>query len=1052
MKKLILSLFVFLTVAGAAMAQNRTITGTVTAKEDGKPLPGVSVRIKGASGGISTNANGKYSLVVPSGGIALEFSFIGYFPQAVAIGSSDVINASLASNAKELGEVVVVAYGTQKKTSFTGSASTISSEMLTKAPVTDFTKALEGTSPGLQVTNGGGQPGSNATIRIRGFGSVNASSNPLIVLDGAAYDGDLSSIATNDIESVTLLKDATATSLYGARGANGVVVVTTKRGKIGAPKLSLSLRGGLVNRSMKDYKRIDNEKDYYELTWEAYRNQLQNVGGQSAVLAGQNASKNLVAQLGGYNSFNVPNANLVDPVTGKLNPNAQLRYHDDWNDAIIQTGVRQDYNLNVSGATDKSDYYVSLGYLDDKGILKYTRYKRYNGRVNVNANATDWLKAGLNISGAYAKQNASSSNNSTATVNPFYTNRLLAPIYPVYVRDQNNNFVEDPKVGGNQLDYGGKSKDGVSMGNRPFAGQSNSLGTLSLDRNYSDVVTGNGVAFLEARFLKDFTIRTNINAQYNNQYSTFYNNTFYGQFGPPTYGAGSKNSDNTFSYTFNQLLNYTKTFGKNHIDVLAGHENYSWTNKVLYASRQTFPVPYIDDLDIASVAGGSGSYTNVSKIESYLSRVNYDYDNKYFLSGSFRRDGSSRFYKDSRWGNFWSLGGAWRVSQEDFLKDSNWLNELKAKFSYGEQGNEALIGRDGNPLYYGWQGLYDLSVSNGTSNGGTVSTLENRTLQWEKSKNLNAGIEFGLFDNRLTGSFDYFDRKSDNLLFQTPYPSSTGITYRFENIGAMKNYGFELNLGGDIIRSTDFKWNAQLNLTRLRNKITKLPTGQDKIISGNKQLMVGKSIYEFFLVESAGVDAKNGDELYYKNDANGNRVTTNNYNDAVNNNGRVYAGSSIPDLYGGLTNNFSYKGFDFSFLVSFGLGGKYYDGTYAVLMSPGNFGQTWSTDMLDRWTPSNPNASLPRLETGNVNIGRASTRFLTNASYLNIKNAVFGYNIPKSTVTSLGISALRVYVSGDNLGLFSKRQGMDPQSVFGGTSGYTYVPVRTVSFGLNVTF
>ena len=952
---------------------------------------------------------------------------------------------------KQLEEVIVVAYGKQKKSSFTGSVSTIPDSLLSKTPVTDFTKALEGLAPGVMVTNGTGQPGSSADIRIRGFGSINASNKPLIVLDGAPYDGDLSSISISDIESVTFLKDANAASLYGSRSANGVVVVTTKHGSNASPKLSFSFKTGLVNSSISDYNRIEDEKTYYELIWEGYRNLLKTVLGYSNASAGALASTNLVTLLG-YNTYSAANASLVDPVTGKLNPSAQLKYHDNWQDETMQTGIRQDYNFNTSGTSEKSDYYLSMGYVDDKGILKSTGYKRYNARLNFNTQSTDWFKTGLNISGAYADQNRPFVENSTSIANPFYTTRMVAPIYPVYVRDVNNNRIEDPNTGGFLLDYG-DATDGFSMGTRPYAAKSSSLGSLLLDKHNYKTITGNAVGYIEAKFLKNFTFRTNITGLYNNQYRTLYNNSLYGPFGPPTYGRGTKDSYNTFSYILNELLTWKRDFGKHSIDVLAGHENYNFNQKVLTATRQSFSVPNIDDLNGASIAGNSGSYTNSLKIESYLSRINYSYNEKYFAYGSFRTDGTSRFYKDVRWGKFWSGGLAWRITQEDFMKGMDWLNELKAKISYGQQGNESLLSSNGTPLYYGWQGLYNLSVSNGPNNAATVNALENKQLQWERSKNLNAGVDFQLFKNRISGSIEYFERKSDNLLFQTPYAFSTGVGFRFENVGAMKNYGAELDLNGQVIRTSNFDWNLRLNLTRLRNKVTALPPGRDKIITGNKQLMVGKSLYDFFISESAGVDPANGDELYFKDDANGNRVKTNNYSDALNNNGRIYAGSSIPDLFGGLSNSFKYKAFDFSFLVSFGIGGKYFDSIYGQLMGAGTLGQTWSSDILNRWTPENPNAALPRIEISNPNIGNPSTRFLFDASFLNVKNATFGYTLPASLTHSVGMSGLRIYAAADNLFLFSKRQGMDPQTSFNGNnSTYSYVPVRTVSLGLSVLF
>ncbi|PSK95185.1 SusC/RagA family TonB-linked outer membrane protein [Taibaiella chishuiensis] len=1059
MKKLVLTCAALVSLGlHHVMAQSRPVKGQVL-DDRGEGVPGASIQVKGTKTGTITDAEGNFILDVPDESNVLLIKSVGFGDKEVSAGDGDKqLVVTMSSSSQALDDVMVVAYGTTRKESYTGSAGVITSKQIEKMPVTDVTKALEGSVPGLQVTNGGGQPGSGAALRIRGFGSINASSSPLIVLDGAPYDGDITSINPMDIGSITLLKDATATSLYGARGANGVLMITTKKGKKGEkPQISVDARVGIVTRALPEYDRVTDEKQYYETAWEYYRNGLV-AGGMTKEQAGRVASglttsPGIVRALGGYNSYNVPDNQLIDPVTGKLNPAATLKYHDDWQKELMRTGVRQDYNLNVSGGSDKTDYFFSAGYLKEQGFIKYSNYDRLQARMNVNSQVTDWLKAGLNMSGALSNQRYFSNTEDGSTApggNPFYTSRMIAPIYPVYWRDSLNRMAIDPATGENKLDWSDAKKDpDFSMGTRPFGPGSNILGSMAMDDDSRKMTNVTANSYLEATFLKDFTFRTSLSGSYYNSNSNSYRNMLHGQF--LNKGAGSKSTNNIYSYTFNQILTWQHAFDKHHVEIMAGHENYQFQQKMVFASRSNFPVPGIQDLSIATTADGSGSETNLQRIESYLSRANYDYDSKYYLSASFRRDGSSRFYRDARWGNFWSVGGAWRISQERFMAGSkNWLDDLKLKVSYGEQGNDALIDRDGlSPFYYAWQSFYDVTYANGQIPGGVVASLENKALRWETSKNFNTGIEFGLF-NRITGSIEYFTKGSSNLLFQVPMPASSGVTYRWQNIGSMVNKGIEVQLNADVVRQRNLTWNVGLNVSHFTNEITKLPPDQDKIIVGNKQLMVGKSIYDFFLLDYAGVDPGNGDALYYyDNPANGKRETTNDAIVARNNGGRVYAGSSIPDLYGGINSSLNYKGFDFSFLLSFGLGGKFYDGTYASLMSS-DFGQTWSKDIEKRWQQPGDVTDVPRLERGNVNLNAASTRFLTSASYLNIRNVSLGYTLPSKLMSRAGFKSLRAYVSCDNLWLFSKRKGMDPQGAFDGNAAYSYSPVRTLVFGVNV--
>jgi TonB-linked SusC/RagA family outer membrane protein len=1039
MKRLLLSFFVLMLTAFYGMAQNRTVTGTVTGQDDGQPLPGVSVRIKNGTGGAVTGANGKYSVSANSKDV-LVFSSVGYTPVEFVVGDKAVINARLTSESQSLDEVTIqVPYGTAKKSAFTGSETTVTSATLARQQVTSFSRALEGLVPGIVATSGGGQPGSNASLYVRGVGSVNASSEPLYVLDGAPYNGDISSLSVDDIESITVLKDASAAALYGSRGANGVIMIKTKQGRQGKAAVNANLRTGWMDRAIPEYNRV-NSGEYYELMWEATRNRLLS-SGQTRDVAGQNASNVLTGPNGlVYNAFNVPGNTLVDPVTGKLTPSAQLLWEDDWSEALLRTGRRQDFNFNVSGAGEKSDYFVSLGYLKEEGITKFTDYERFTARVNLNTQVRDWLKSGINMDGALSDQRYNVSEG-TATTNPFYYSRMMGPIYPIYQRDATGGYVIDPVTGGNSLDWGNAGQ----MGLRPYAPNSNLLGSLELDERGIKPANVNANTYLEASFLEDFKFRTTLAATYYDGYTTTFQNSLFGD-AQNVSGRSTKINNRRITYTFNQVLSYNKELGDHSISALLGHENYSFKQNYLSATRTGFPFPGTNELAPAATPEGSTSYENNHRIEGYFANANYQYKSKYLASASYRRDGTSRFSQDARWGNFYSFGAGWRISQEGFLKDVSWINELKLKASYGEQGNENL-----NTDYYAWQSLYELGNNNVNAPGATIGSLPNPDLVWEKNANSNIGVDFSLFSNRLQGTVEYYNKVSDNLLFPVPLPSSTGIDEITRNIGTMSNKGVDVTIGYVPIRSSKFEWRVDLNLTRFKNKITKLP--QDEIIIGTKKLMVGRSQYDFWIREYAGVDPANGDALFYRDvlDANGaptgERITTNN----ITQGSYYYKGTSLPDFTGGLNNSFRYGDFDLSFLFTFQSGGKFYDGNYAGLMHVGSYGTAWHEDILRRWTTPGQITDVPRIQNGLANQAGISTRYLFDASYLNLKNVSLGYNMPKSFASSIGITGAKIFAAVDNAKFWAKgNKGMDPQRAITGVSDYSYPIYRTITVGLNV--
>jgi TonB-linked SusC/RagA family outer membrane protein len=1029
------------------LAQNRTITGQVLDAQN-TGIPNVSVSVKGSAIGTSTGADGRFSLSVPSTARTLLVSSVGFQSQEVEIGNRTTIDITLASNEQQMSEVIVtVPYGTIRKTAFTGSETTVTSKSISKQQVTSVTKALEGLVSGVITTNGGGSPGSGANILIRGVGSINASSAPLYVLNGVPYDGSISAISTDDIESVTVLKDAAAAALYGSRAANGVVMITTKKGRRGKTVATATLRQGFMSRGIPEYDRVG-PQEYYELFWESYRNSYI-AQGQNPTQAGISASNVLTGPNGlVYNAYNVPGNQVVDPATGKLNPNAKLLWNDSWEDALFRTALRTNANFNISGGGDKSTYYLSAGYLNEEGILRFSGYKRYNLRMNVDAAATDWLNTGVNIDGAFARRDDVPSGG-TATTNPFYYTRQMGPIYPVWQRNPTTGEKILDASGNPALDWGTVDQ----MGTRPYAGRSNLLGSLDLDERSSNITNANANTYAEIKFLRNFSLKATLGLNYYESGNTSYQNNQFGDAAPSpgqnNGGRSTKTFDRQLSLTGNQVLNYTRDFGSHNVRALAGHENYRYRYEFVSANAFGFLFPGRTDLtDGIGPFNPASSGVDNHRIESYFTSLNYSYNQKYQASFSYRTDGSSRFAEDVRWGNFYSAGVSWRLTQEDFMKNINWLNELKLRASYGEQGNENI------GLYYQYGNYYGAGT-NGTQVTYTAPTRPaNTELQWETNKTINVGLDFAMLRNRLQGTIEYFNRESDNLLFDVPLPISVGYASVWQNIGTMKNYGVEMQLGYTAIQSRNFNWRVDLNLTHFRNKITKLPPNQAKngIVTGTKKLFEGRGIYDFWLREYAGVDAANGDALYYMDvtDTDG-KVTGRKLTNVYNNGTFYFHGSALPDITGGLTNSFNYKNFELSILTTFAYGGLFYDSNYGGIMHRGDAGTAWHADILNRWQKPGDVTNVPRLENALGGQDGASTRWLVDGSYINIKNVTLSYALPSNLANRLRMGGTSIFANVDNAYLFTAKKGLDPQRAFTGTADASYVPFRTFTVGLNIT-
>lgn len=1042
-------MFILLFVASTALAQNRTVTGTVTSKDDGQPIPGVSVKVKGTNIGISTSANGKFSLSVPSNVKTLEISSIGFATQTVTIGASNVVNVALAAGANELGEVIVVAYGTAKKSTFTGSASTVKAELIENRSISSITKALDGAVPGVTSTLGSGQPGSNAGIVIRGFGSINASSNPLYVVDGVPFDGDLNSINPNDVESLTVLKDASAASLYGSRAANGVVMITTKAGKNTQGKVNVNFKAnvGVASRAIKRYDVMDT-KEYLESVFLAYKNDEIYAKGVPENLAGTNAlnrMKGTVDPIFGvneqYNPYNVPVSQLIDPITGVLNPNASLRWNEDWlGEVLASNPIRQEYQFDASGGNDKMKTLVSLNALKEGGLLKTTSFDRLTGRVNSDLTPTDWFKASLSANFSKGTSNLLSASGSS-TSNVWYSAEQMAPIYPIWTRDASGNQVLD--ANGNKLfDYGLNRASGAQQ-------NFNSVAVL-YDDKYLDlrdnVGTRAGIEFNTRNpkygAFSGFSFALNLGADYIGRNYTYYYNPFFGNAA----GSGRLNKEwnKTLSYTFNQLLTWNRSFDKHSFDVLLGHESYSYKFNLLSAQKTGFPFGGLYELAPGSTIASANSYENNETLESYFSRVQYNYAGKYFLTGSFRTDGSSRFYVDNRWGNFWSAGASWLVSEENFMKNISWINSLTAKASYGEQGNNSVG-------LYAWQAFYNLTWNNATNNGGAVASVENKMVSWEKNQNVNIGLDGRMLNNRLTFGFDWYTRKTTDMLLNRPLALSTGFDGFNDNIGDMKNSGFDLSLGYDVIKSNDLTWNVTAMASKVKNKVLKLTGTQTEIIAGTTIVRVGEEVNSFYMARSAGVDPATGSQLYWVYDNKADETDLSKHYISSDRNkaaaSRVMLGSRIPKISGSLATSLNFKGFDFSLLTTYSIGGKIYDVVGYNYLNPLYIGNNLSREVLRSWKKPGDITDIPRLQ---KEITYTITdRALVDASYFSIRNISLGYTF---NVKSIKLNSVRVFVQGDNIAVFSARQGLNPQLNFTGTTDYVYSPNRIIAAGLNLKF
>lgn len=1045
------------------MAQQKiTVKGKVLDREGG-PVISAGVFVKGTVTGTVTDAEGNYVLEdVPSDGV-LTASNLGYVTSEEPVNNRTIVDFVLDEESVVLDDVMVVAYGTAKKESFTGSASVVKGEELSKRIVGNLTKSFEGTVAGVQVTSGGGQPGEGGSIMVRGTGSVNASSSPLYVVDGIPYDGAISAINPADIETMTVLKDASAGALYGARGANGVVVITTKKG--GKDRVSINYKGnfGIASRSLKRYDLVGMD-DYVELTYESLRNSAQYGTGMDFEAASAYASGKLGETIGGlknpeyYNPYkNYSWSELIDRSTGKVKEDAAAAWNEDWMDEISNDkAFRTEHILSVSGGTEKSSYLYSMGYYKENGTLQNTDFERFTGRLSGDVQATDWFRTGMSANFAHSTSSYQDASG-TATSNVWYTAQFMAPVYPVYLKDMDGNNVLDGN-GNLQYEYGSEDDNGYA--NRVTAQGFNSRAELYNNHAYYKRNSLSGRAFVKFgttrkdAMLYGLNIDINLGLDFTDYGRTVTNDKFHGNAAAQG-GSVAKYNTRTMSYTLNELLSYRRDFGQHSVDVLLGHEYYRYNYNYALGAKSGI-VDGIDELGTAVTTTANTSYSNDYAIESVFARANYGYADKYYLDVSWRTDGSSRFYKDNRWGSFWSVGASWRISQENFMASaSSWLNNLTLKASYGVQGNDNL------GSYYVWQGLFNYGWPNGTRPGATATSIENKLVTWEKNGNFNAGIEASLFKGRLSATIEYYSRKTRDMLLNNPLAISSGFSGYDDNVGSMVNRGLEASFRGVVLDTQNFHWDAGLMISLNRNKVTALTASQDVLNYGNMVIEVGRPIYTFYMSKSAGVSPATGRQMYYSYyryavDETGAVVTEKcpeyvTDNVALASMSKYYYGSREALFSGSFSSNFTFlKNFDLSFLTTFSVGGKIYDSLYAGAMNVTYAGNNWHRNVLRRWRKPGDITDVPLVEIGG---SRASVgEELMDASYFAVKNITLGYTLPARLTEKARIKSLRVFFTADNIALFSGLDGMDPQYNFVGTVSYTYAPSRVLALGLDINF
>lgn len=1044
-------------MAGVMVTQQKDkITGIV--EDEMGPVAGASISVKGTSTGTITDMDGKFVMEGLKKGNVLVVSFVGMTTQQIVWNGENTLRIKLSSDTQNLDEVVVVAYGTTKKSSFTGSATVVKSDQLAKISGTGFAEALQGMSAGVSVVNSEGRPGADSRVQIRGISSMSGQTKPLYVVDGMPYDGTLTSISPSDIESMTVLKDAAAASLYGSRAANGVIVITTKKGKTGKPVINVRGSWGTSDNAIKAPDKAD---PYQQMTntWRGIYNDQYYVNGANQQVAGDYATSTMLPHMVNSRTNSRGESVYVTPFKSInedyvmhdgngncwTNPNLEMIWDKsdyDWNSAIFSHKLRQDYGIDISGSTSdgKTSYFTSASFLDDKGYASVQYYKRYAFRASVTSELTNWLSMGGNLAYSYSRQNNSATNRALV-----FTNTLNSP----WLRNADNtDWLYSQKTGARIYDFAENSSNFFGA---HVLGNNGDYWDNPNDENFDCTDGGMLTAHYFADFKLPFNIKfktaVNLDDITTNKY--IYTSAVHGEGQMEPYGitiltnGGTATRENyrTTSVTWNNLLTWDKTFGDHNLNVLLGHELYSFNKQFNQSYGEGIMQMGQYELKSTTANWSVDSYRNRYALLSFFGKLDYNYLNKYYLSGSFRRDGSSRFSKDSRWGNFFSIGASWRLSKEKFMEDIKWIDNLALRGSYGTSGNDKLYPRnaDGSSevdkeILYAYQGYYDSNDFYGAP-GYKPTTIATPQLKWERNEQYNIAVDFS-FLNRISGTLEYYSRGSKDLLYYKSLPLSAqvgeanGIN---TNLGNIRNNGFELTLNATAIRNKDFQWNIDLNASTLKNEITYLPGGSYIYANrgANYKMEEGYSLFEFFTVKHAGVNPENGNRRYWVKDGKDSWKTTENFSD-VTTDDYQYCGTAIPKVFGSLTNSFKYRNFDLSFMLYASFGSKISDYIYkerTVLRD----GVGLVQDLVEGkvWEKPGDQAIFPRWSaTNSGNTSKGSDFYIFNNDFLRLRNVMIGYTLPKNLISKAGISNARIYISGDNLLTFgpAANRHTDPET------------------------
>ena len=1112
MKRFTLLLANVLLICSAALAQV-TITGTVVSASDNEPIIGATVNVVGTQAGTATDIDGRFTLTVPSTNSQLKVSFIGMTPITVKAENGMVIE--MHSNTQDLDEVVVVAYGTAKKSALTGAVSQVTAQQIEARPVTSVTSALEGTTTGLVVNSTYGQPGSDASIRIRGFASINGSNEPLYVIDGVPFGGNISDLNSADIESITVLKDATSAALYGNRAGNGVILINTKRGHNDKVRINASAMMGTYTRGIPEYDRM-NARQWMNAMMQSYAREHYAAGnsGDKTMSWDQaiaNANAGIITDYLHYNIFDQPDNDLFNGIYLKNNAQIKSGIADDldWFKAAIRSGFRQDYTLSGDGGNQMANYYFSAGYTKEDGYTKESGFERITGRASVNLNPKKWFKTGMTLAGSHQLTNFHSDNEDSYK-NAFGYCRNIAPIYPIHLHDMTTgDYMVDEN--GNLIFDSGDINGRTQYSGRHYLWETE----LDMDKTYRNVLNGQAYMTFVLPYGFDLTVKGDLNVR--NTENREYNNAIIGD-GQGNNARTKRTIYRYKNYTLQQLLNWKQTYGNRHaFEVLLGHENYYYKYNYLYGFKANETLAgHVDMINFSDIQN-LYDYENNDRRESYLGRLIYGLDDKYIFEGTFRRDGSSRFHKDHRWGNFYSIGGTWVMSREDFINKYDWINNLKFRVAYGEVANDRAAD------YYSYMALYDITVNGGM--GALVkSQLTNELLSWESVRNLSIGLEGRLF-NRLNFGLDYFIKGSKDLIFNLNQPLSAGATSTSSavsqvqvNLGNMVNRGIEFSADADIIQTKDLRFNMGLNLTFIQNKITKMPdiynVGGEKdeytagLQSGQYNYRKGHSMYSFYTYTYKGIDDMTGKALYTFNDHDyyvpgmttgstegleaipeGEYVVIDGvpyvYKPATYGK-REWHGSAMPKLYGSFNPTIDYKNFTLSGIFSFQLGGKCIDWTYQSLTSMGGSPSAIHADMENAWIKDlngtavtytddqikgmtvtdaegnsyvnypgsrlDPNGTPAVYSADNSYNSATSDRYITSSNYFIIKNIGLTYRLPRFILDKIGFTYISLNATVENLYTKSARKGMNPQQSFSGYVGDIMVTPRVFSFGVKIGF